>query len=305
MKIIYEPRFNYQLGLLKYLHPFDGEKFAKVITELDSLNIEIIHPMGPVSSVVINEYLNELMRKLVLSKTLVFRALEVPKIPFVSFDFLDNKILLPMRLAVAGTLLGAEKALGSGDIMWNLSGGFHHASNVNMEGFCIYNDIGISYQQLRKNGQLSETDKVLIIDVDAHHGNGNAYSFKDNENIHLLDVYNADIYPTSDFTRNRVNFPVPLKSGVEGHEYLEKLNQALKLVKADYSLAFVIAGTDVLAIDKLGGFKLTVKDVAEREKFILSHLKSLEIPTVVTGGGGYSKQSALAITAAIKACSVL
>ena len=60
MKIIYEPRFNYQLGLLKYLHPFDGEKFAKVITELDSLNIEIIHPMGPVSSVVINEYLNEL-----------------------------------------------------------------------------------------------------------------------------------------------------------------------------------------------------------------------------------------------------
>ncbi|MEL0606255.1 histone deacetylase [Pseudoalteromonas undina] len=305
MKIIYEPRFNYQLGLLKYLHPFDGEKFSKVITELDSLNIEIIHPVGPVSPVMINEYLNELMRKLVLSKTLVFRALEVPKIPFVSFDFLDNKILLPMRLAVAGTLLGAENTLSSGDIMWNLSGGFHHASNVNMEGFCIYNDIGISYQQLRKNGQLSETDKVLIIDVDAHHGNGNAYSFKDNVNVHLLDVYNADIYPTSDFTRNRVNFPVPLKSGVEGHEYLDKLNQALKLLKADYALAFIIAGTDVLAVDKLGGFKLTVEDVAEREKLILSHLKNLEIPTVVTGGGGYSKQSASAIAAAIKACSEL
>lgn len=210
-----------------------------------------------------------------------------------------------MRLAVAGTLLGAEKALESGGIMWNLSGGFHHASNLNMEGFCIYNDIGISYQQLRKNGQLSETDKVLIIDVDAHHGNGNAYSFKDNENVHLLDVYNEDIYPTSQYTRNRVNFPVPLKSGVEGCEYLEKLTQALELITGHYALAFVIAGTDVLAVDKLGGFKLTVEDVAKREKIILSHLKTLEIPTVVTGGGGYSKQSASAIAAAIKACSTL
>jgi len=305
MKVIYEPRFNYQLGVLKYLHPFDGEKFAKVVSELDGLNIEIIHPNGPISTKVINEYLNELMRKLVLSKTLVLRALEVPKIPFVGFDFLDKKILTPMRLAVAGTLLGAEKALESGGIMWNLSGGFHHASNLNMEGFCIYNDIGISYQQLRKNGQLSETDKVLIIDVDAHHGNGNAYSFKDNENVHLLDVYNEDIYPTSQFTRNRVNFPVPLKSGVEGCEYLEKLTQALELITGHYALAFVIAGTDVLAVDKLGGFKLNVEDVAKREKIILSHLKALEIPTVVTGGGGYSKQSASAIAAAIKACSTL
>jgi len=305
MKVIYEPRFNYQLGLLKYLHPFDGEKFAKVASELDSVDVEVIQPNEPISTDIINEYLNELMRKLVLSRMLIFRALEVPKIPFVSFDFLDKKILTPMRLAVSGTLLGAEKALESGETMWNLSGGFHHASNLNMEGFCIYNDIGITYQQLRKNGHLSETDKVLIIDVDAHHGNGNAYSFKDNENVHLLDVYNEDIYPTSSFTRNRVNYPVPLKSGVEGEEYLTKLNQALELVIDEYALAFVIAGTDVLAVDKLGGFKLTIEDVVEREKSVLSRLKSLNIPTVVTGGGGYSKQSASAIAAAIRACTAL
>lgn len=305
MKVIYEPDFNYHLGLLKYLHPFDGEKFAKVISELGGSDIEIIYPSEPVPTKVINEYLNELMRKLVLSKTLVLRALEVPNIPFVSFGFIDKKILTPMRLAVSGTLLGAENALESGEIMWNLSGGFHHASYANMEGFCVYNDVGISYQQLRKSGHLSETDKVLIIDVDAHHGNGNAFSFKDNENVHLLDVYNEDIYPTSQYTRNRVNFPVPLKSGVEGCEYLEKLTQALELITVNYALAFVVAGTDVLAVDKLGGFKLTVEDVAKREKIILSHLKTLEIPTVVTGGGGYSKQSASAIAAAIKACSTL
>lgn len=305
MKLIYDQNYNYNLGVLKYLHPFDGEKFKRVMTELQDVVVDKLSPLTAINLNVVDEYLNELMRLKIRDEVFIFRALEVPKIPFVGFDFLDKKILTPMRLAVAGTLLGAEKALESGEIMWNLSGGFHHASNLNMEGFCIYNDIGISYQQLRKNGQLSETDKVLIIDVDAHHGNGNAYSFKDNENVHLLDVYNEDIYPTSQFTRNRVNFPVPLKSGVEGCEYLEKLTQALELITGNYALAFVIAGTDVLAVDKLGGFKLNVEDVAKREKIILSHLKTLEIPTVVTGGGGYSKQSASAIAAAIKACSTL
>lgn len=79
MKAIYEPRFNYQLGLLKYLHPFDGEKFARVVSELGGLNIEIIHPNEPIPTNVINEYLNELMRKLVLSKTLVSVPLKYQK----------------------------------------------------------------------------------------------------------------------------------------------------------------------------------------------------------------------------------
>lgn len=305
MQLIYDKDYNYRLGLLQYLHPFEGEKFAQVLSMVNDLGLSVISPNSMVSEETIDEYLNELMRLKVRNKEFVFRALEVPKIPFISFNYLHKKILKPMRLAVAGTILGAERALDSGGVMWNLSGGFHHASYQFMQGFCIYNDIAIAHQQLIKNGRLSTDDKVLIIDVDAHHGNGNAFSFREQANVHLLDMYNEDIYPLSGFTREQVDFPVPLTSGTLGKEYLARLSSALELTDSDYALAFIVAGTDVLAEDKLGGLGLSVEDVAAREKMILEHLQKHKIPAVVTGGGGYSKQSAKAVSAAIRACASL
>ncbi|MFC4878296.1 hypothetical protein [Microbulbifer halophilus] len=218
---------------------------------------------------------------------------------------MDRKILTPMRWGVAGTMLGAEKALSSGDIYWNLSGGYHHAMQQNMEGFCIYNDIGICHQQLVKRGLLSPEDKILIIDTDAHHGNGNAYTFMDNDRVTLLDVYNAGIYPTSGYTRDRVDIPVPLPPGTEGETYLQRYNDALEKLDGDYRLAFVVAGTDVLTSDKLGGLCLTTEDVVERERLTVRALKKRSTPAVLLGGGGYSRDSAGSVIAAISACSEL
>ena len=70
--------------------------------------------------------------------------------------------------------------------------------------------IGICHQQLIKNGLLKPDDKILIIDTDAHHGNGNAYTFMENKHVTILDVYNAGGYPMSGYTRDRVNIPVQL-----------------------------------------------------------------------------------------------
>ena len=70
----------------------------------------------------------------------------------------------------------------------------------------------------------------------------------------------------------------------------------------NYRLAFVIAGTDTLSGDKLGGLCLSIDDVAEREKFTLQALSQRAIPTVMLGGGGYSKDSATSVIRAISAC---
>lgn len=300
MKLIYSENFNIDLGLLNYLHPFDGTKFRKIIAELAST--EVLTPETGISMDEVDEFLTSMMRVKVRDEVFVFRALEVPKIPFVSFNFLDRKILTPMRWAVAGTKLGATLALQQGGLYWNLAGGYHHAHKASMEGFCIYNDIGISVVQLLKQGLLSEQDKILIIDTDAHHGNGNAFTFMENPNVTLLDVYNADIYPRSDFTRERVNIPVPLASGCQGQEYLSRYQTALSQLENDYKLAFVVAGTDVLKEDKLGGLMLNKDDVAQREAITLTALKERNIPGVILGGGGYSKLSAPAVANAIKHC---
>lgn len=306
MNVLYSDQYNINLGLLNYLHPFDGVKFQRIHKALkDNEKVDFLSPDAPVDMEIVDGFLSSIMRKKVRDSVFVFRALEVPKLPFVSFNFLDRKILTPMRWGVAGTMLGAEKALSSGDIYWNLSGGYHHAMQQNMEGFCIYNDIGICHQQLVKRGLLSPEDKILIIDTDAHHGNGNAYTFMDNGRVTLLDVYNAGIYPTSGYTRDRVDIPVPLPPGTEGETYLQRYSEALEKLAGDYRLAFVVAGTDVLTSDKLGGLCLTTEDVVERERMTVRALEKRSIPSVILGGGGYSRDSAASVIAAISACSEL
>ena len=208
-----------------------------------------------------------------------------------------------MRWGVAGTMLGAQNALKNSGIYWNISGGYHHAMQQNMEGFCIYNDVGICHQQLIQDGLLSPDDKILIIDTDAHHGNGNAYTFMENKKVTILDVYNAGIYPTSGYTRNRVDIPVPLPPGTDGQTYLQKYGEALEKLDDDYRLAFVIAGSDTLMSDKLGGLCLTIDEVAEREKLTLQALHKRSIPGVILGGGGYSKESAKSVIRAISVCA--
>lgn len=298
MKIIYHENYNIDVGIFKFLHPFDGCKFSKVRAALNAA--DIIAPQGPVAEDAILSSLNELLKIQIKDKAALCRALEIPKIPFLSFSWLDSRILSPMRWGVAGTLTASRLALGGNDA-WNLAGGYHHASPHRMEGFCIYNDIGISYQQLIASGELTADDKILIIDIDAHHGNGNARTFHENKNVTLLDVYNADIYPNDPVSRRRVDIAVPLASGTSGELYLNKLGAALEQLSGGYKLAFVVAGTDVLATDPLGGLALSVAEVAQSHKRVHQRLKALHIPMVFLGGGGYGKDSAAAIVAGIKA----
>lgn len=304
MNVIYSKNYNINLGLLRYLHPFDGTKFQTIYDGLkDNERINFIEPSKPASMEMIDEFLSSIMRHRIRNKNGIFQALEVPRIPLISFAFLDRKILSPMRWGVAGTVLAAQNALQNSGIYWNISGGYHHAMQQNMEGFCIYNDVGICHQQLIQDGLLSPDDKILIIDTDAHHGNGNAYTFMDNKKVTILDVYNAGIYPTSGYTRNRVDIPVPLPPGTDGETYLQRYSEALEKLDDDYRLAFVVAGSDTLMSDKLGGLCLTIDEVAEREKRTLQALQKRAIPGVILGGGGYSKESAKSVIRAISVCA--
>lgn len=303
MKVIYSKHYNINFGFLKYLHPFDGTKFQAIYDGLKANEgIDFLEPSTAVSMDVVDEFLSSIMQHRVRNKNGIFQALEVPRIPLINFSFLDRKVLTPMRWGVAGTMFGATQALKNGGVYWNLSGGYHHAMQQNMEGFCIYNDVGICHQQLVKSGLLAADDKILIIDTDAHHGNGNAYTFMEDKQVTILDVYNAGIYPMSGYTRDRVDIPVPLPPGTDGQTYLQKYGEALEKLEGDYRLAFVVAGTDTLMSDKLGGLCLSIEDVAEREKLTLQALSQRSIPTVMLGGGGYSKDSAKSVIHAVRAC---
>jgi len=305
MNVYYSKKYNINLGILNALHPFDGIKFRKIYKEIKSQpNINLIDPTAPISMDIIDDFLNEQMQRSVRRKDLILNALELPNIPLLGFFIIDNRILQPMRWGIAGTMSASIDALKEQQVCWNISGGYHHATPASMQGFCIYNDIGICYKRLIKDKILSLTDKILIIDTDAHHGNGNAATFMDNDHVTILDVYNAQIYPNDKITRNRINIPVPLSLGTQGDTYLEKYRIALSTLDSDYRLVFVVAGSDVLATDQLGGLNLTIDDVVQREEMTVTRLKELGLASVMLGGGGYSKESAQCVAKSILACAL-
>lgn len=300
MNVIYSENYNFDIGLLSYFHPFYGMKFKSIFNDLkNNSKIRFHMPDSAIDEQIIDDYLSGIMKYRVKNKKGILRALEFPRLPFLSYAYLDKHVLTPMRFGIAGTLLGAQKAIQENTIFWNLAGGYHHASHQNMEGFCIYNDITICYQELRRRNILSADDRILIIDTDAHHGNGNAVDFMDNRQVTILDIYNQDIYPQSQYTRERVDIPVPLPEKTTGIHYLNQYRDALNKINGSYKIAFVITGTDPLEADKLGGLSLTIGDIAQRDKTTWQFLSEKQIPAVFLGGGGYSKLSATCVTRAI------
>ena len=301
MNIYYDNNYNIDLGLLNYLHPFDGKKFAKVYKVIKNLpGLVMKSPEQSVPLATIEQLAHPNMREQLKNKRYILAALEVPPIPLLPFWLVDRRILRPMRWGVAGTIAAAKDAL-KGNHCWNMSGGYHHASPGSSEGFCIYNDIAVAYHDLTTQGLLTSTDKVLIVDIDAHHGNGNAMSFMENKNVTILDIYNNDVYPRTLATKNRVNIGVAMHSGATAADYLPALEKALHKLDGNYRMAFVVAGTDVLATDPLGGMRLTLAECLTRDKMVVEKLHALSIPMVILGGGGYSKESATAIANSVSA----
>ena len=92
----------------------------------------------------------------------------------------------------------------------------HHAEPNKAMGFCLFNNIAIAAKDLIARG----AKRVLIVDYDAHHGNGTQAAFLDDERVAYLSTHQAGIYPgtgaLSDAPHARgriVNLPLPAFSG--------------------------------------------------------------------------------------------
>lgn len=87
----------------------------------------------------------------------------------------------------------------------NLSGGYHHASSSSGAGFCIYADITLAAKHLQKHHNIK---KILILDLDAHQGNGYQLDFMDCPDVFIVDFYNHYIYPGDSAARKAINVDV-------------------------------------------------------------------------------------------------
>jgi acetoin utilization deacetylase AcuC-like enzyme len=193
--------------------------------------------------------------------------------------------------AAGGTLLAAADALRTG-LGLNLAGGTHHAFPDRAEGYSLFNDVAVAVAWLRKGGF---SGRVLVVDLDAHQGNGTAVFFQNDPTVYTLSLHGERNYPLK---KERSDLDVGLPDGVGDEAYLRALDMALE--KAwDFrpTLVFYNAGVDVLEGDRFGRLALSLEGVRRRDERVFRFAKALGVPLVVVMGGGYNRDPRLTVEA--------
>jgi len=201
------------------------------------------------------------------------------------FPYINHQFLKPIRHVVGGTMQAGMGALERG-VAVNLDGGYHHASSDNGGGFCIYNDIAVAIRYLQKNGLV---EKVLIVDLDVHQGDGNSRIFSEDSNVFVFSMHADNIFPLK---KSPSDLDVGLESSTGDERYLALLMEHLPAVLDDFKpdVVFYLAGADVYKGDMLGGLDLTEDGILRRDVFVALQAMEKGIPLAITLAGGYFKE---------------
>jgi acetoin utilization deacetylase AcuC-like enzyme len=186
------------------------------------------------------------------------------------------------RIAVGGTLLTARLALAHG-LACNTAGGTHHAFANYGSGFCIFNDLAIASQVLRKEGLVK---KILIVDLDVHQGDGTALIFENEPDVFTFSMHCQINFPSVKQISDR---DVPLHEGMEDDQYLRTLAHHLPDLLTEFQPDLVLydAGVDPHIGDRLGKLALTDSGIYRRDMQVLSTCVSQGFPVACVIGGGY------------------
>lgn len=198
--------------------------------------------------------------------------------------FVHNAELIARESRIMeGTRMCAAFAL-EHKVAMNIAGGTHHAYSDRGEGFCLLNDQAIAAAWLI---DATPINRVLIIDLDVHQGNGTAQICSDREDIFTFSMHGATNYPLK---KEQSDCDVALPDNTSDIDYLKALEQNLDHVLNIFDPEFIFyqCGVDVLATDKLGRLGLSPSGVSLRDEFVFRTIKSLGVPVVCSMGGGYS-----------------
>lgn len=188
------------------------------------------------------------------------------------------------RIAIGGSILTAQLALEYG-LACNTAGGTHHAFPDYGSGFCIFNDLAIAARVLQ---QLHLVNKVLIIDLDVHQGDGTAYIFAQDPTVFTFSMHCEVNFPG---TKQRSDLDIPLPEGMEDDAYLAALANILTdvLTQVKPDLVLYDAGVDPHRDDQLGKLALTDSGLFQRDVQVLQTCIQHRYPVACVIGGGYCK----------------
>jgi acetoin utilization deacetylase AcuC-like enzyme len=137
----------------------------------------------------------------------------------------------------------------------------HHAEPDKAMGFCLFNNIALGAKYLKERYSVK---KVMIVDIDVHHGNGTQKVFYNTDEVLYVSIHQSPCYPGTGslgevgagkgegFTIN-----IPLREGHRGRDVAKVIHFLLKPVAREYQpeMILVSCGFDLYMGDPLGGMR--------------------------------------------------
>jgi len=167
----------------------------------------------------------------------------------------------------------------------------HHAGADFMGGYCFLNHAAVAAQALR----ISGAERVAILDVDYHHGNGTQSLFYRRSDVLFVSLHGdpRTEYPfylgaadeTGEGPGQGFNLNLPLPAGTGGGAWLAALETACARVAHHRASALIVSlGLDTRAGDPISKFTLARDDFARMG----ARLARLSLPTIFVLEGGYA-----------------
>jgi acetoin utilization protein AcuC len=180
----------------------------------------------------------------------------------------------------------------------SIGGGMHHAKPAYGEGFCIYNDVAFCGVYLMQEYKL---ERILILDTDAHAGNGTCEYFYGEPRVLFIDLHQdpRSLYPGTGFANQigsgsgkgfTINIPMPVYAGYDSYELVFK--SIVEPVTQEFKPQIIIrnGGSDPHFADELTRLGLPVKGfrmIGERVREMARVCDGKAIDLI---GSGYNKK---------------
>ncbi len=179
----------------------------------------------------------------------------------------------------------------------------HHATPTRAMGFCLLNNVAVAAAALAERGE-----RVVIVDIDAHHGNGTQDAFYADPRVLYVSLHEYPLYPGTgrlteqgrgDGAGTTLNLPLP--AGATGDVYLAALDEIIDPVVEGFAPTWLLvsAGFDAHRRDPLTGLGLTSGDFAAITTHLMRYAPAGRRLAMLEGG--YDLQALADSTAAFLA----
>ena len=202
---------------------------------------------------------------------------------------------------VVGSVLDGLKKILAGEYqrVFVPIAGLHHARRDSAAGFCVFNDIGVLIEAMRKHHRIQ---RVAYVDIDAHHGDGVFYSFEDDPDLIFADIHEDGryLYPgtgaateTGKGKAQGTKLNIPMEPGADDAAFHRVWPQVEEFVRAGKPEFIILqAGADSIAGDPITHMQFTPAAHAHAAARLCALADEFcQGRIIALGGGGYNRDN--------------